>query len=105
MRQLTAGWSEDGKHAVISRGDEVLVRHPVTFSGRTHSWLTPGTGKLAHYGSSGIGVINLVRNGCFRKYTGVERCDEGCYSEVGNPQSGCYADLTTQLLNDVKHDR
>jgi hypothetical protein len=93
MRQLTAAWSEDGKHAVISRGDEVLVKHPVTFSGRTHSWLKPGNGKLAHYGSSGIGVLNFVRNGCMRGYAGVERAEDSCYSD--GPGTGCFAGLTT----------
>ena len=93
MRQLTAVWSEDGAHALISRDGELLVEHPVTFSNRTHSWLKPhGNGKVAHYGSSGMGVVNFVRNGCFRSATDVERCSDSCYSD--GPRTGCFADLT-----------
>jgi len=93
MRQLTAAWSEDGKHAVISRGDEVLVKHPVRFSGHNHSWVKPsGNGKTAY---GGVGVVSAVRNGCFRKLTGCSKCTERCYKEEGKLQSGCYADVTT----------
>lgn len=93
MQQLTATWSADGTHALISRGAESLAEHPVTFSRRTHSWLKPdGNGKVAHYGSSGMGVVNFVRNGCFRKLTGCERCGDSCYSD--GPRTGCFADLT-----------
>lgn len=95
MRQLQAAWSEDGKAVVVSRDGEELLRHPVEKSRRTHSWLKPGgNGKLSSFGRTGIGVLNTVRNGCFRALTGCDRCDVPCYTEEGVSQSGCFSQNT-----------
>lgn len=96
MRQLQAAWSEDGKAVVVSRDGEELLRHPVEFVHRNHSWYKPdGNAKTAH---GGIGILSCLSNGCFRSLTGCGRCTERCYAEPGRCQSGCYADLTAHAM-------
>ena len=93
MKQLTAVWSEDHTHALISRDGEPLASLPATISRHTHAWMKPdGNGKTAH---GNVGVLSSIRNGCFRELTGCGRCSERCYKEAGKLQSGCYADCTT----------
>ena len=95
MKQLDAVWSEGGDAVIVSRRGEELVRHPVTFSRRTHSWLKhQSNGKLATYGVTGIGVLNTIRNGCFRALTCCQKCDRPCYTEDGVTQSGCFSQNT-----------
>jgi hypothetical protein len=96
VRQLQAAWSEDGEAVVISRDGEDLLRHPVEFVNRNHSWYKPnGNAKTAH---GGIGILSCLSNGCFRSLTGCGRCTERCYAEPGRCQSGCYADLTAHAM-------
>lgn len=93
MEQLTASWSRDRHLAEISDGAGILARIPVDYSTHNHSWVKPkGNGKTEH---GKIGIISCLRNGCFRFYTGCERCNERCYLEPDKKQSGCYADCTT----------
>lgn len=96
LKQLDAAWSEDGTAVVVSRDGEELLRHPVDFVHRNHSWYKPdGNGKTSH---GRLGILSCLSNGCFRSLTGCGRCDQRCYLEPGVKQSGCYADLTAHAM-------
>lgn len=96
MQQLNATWDVDGKYVLISRDGDVLVRHPVTFSYRGKNWLKDGgNGKTSTFGHAGIGILNSVRNSCFRSLVQCDKCDRACYSEEGSRQSGCFAQTNT----------
>lgn len=96
MKQLEANWSDEGRSVVVSRDGVELVRHPVEFVTRNHSWYKPdGNAKTQH---GGIGILSCLSNGCFRSLTGCGRCSERCYNQPGVKQSGCYADLTAHAM-------
>lgn len=95
MKQLTAEFVDEGT-VRVSRVGVPLIDHPVEYVNRSQSWIKPrGNGKTEHYGNTGLGIINCLRNGCFRSCMDFERSDVPCYQDEGDHMTGCYAQLST----------